>query len=335
MKNLLSFIFIASVAGSASAGVLEDGRDYGFTSKTEQVAAPAVPAPSITAADLRGESEGKFCFELAGEVSLAKKAGFPAKFCISKLALERLPSGAIKMNIVSDSSKITGGKATYVFEGNALKSISGLAYDAAEGSALKSVSGLAHDAADERYIAEINVVAPVYPNGNLIPGAEIKIQALAAINSPSEGLVYFSVSYVKPLPPVPPLSTGPCFTRPAQAMADQAGLPVKFCVAGTLLVRKNDGALELSVAGDLPGQFKAAYVKKNENIFVQARIFSREEGFLSETSGTIDILVPTFANGDVDPKGQVLVNAVAGYNSDTYHLSWQYEAVPYKAGPAK
>lgn len=319
VKNILSLVFLASVASSASAEVLEEGRNYGFTSKTEQVAAPAIPAPTKIAADLRGESEGKFCFVLAGDVSMAKEAGMPAKFCVSKLSLERLPAGALKMSVVSDNQKIAAGKTEYMFENGALKYATVLVYDRY----------------DEMYFGQILISAPVYPNGNLVPGADLKVIALGAINPPHGGLAAFDVSYVKPLPPLPPLTTGPCFTRPAQEMADQAGLPVKFCVAGTVLVRKSDGGLELSVAGDLPGQFKAAYVKKNDATFVQARIFSREDGFLSVTTGNIDILVPTFPNGDVDPKGQVLVNAVAGYNSDVYHLSWQYEAVPYKAGPAR
>jgi hypothetical protein len=161
------------------------------------------------------------------------------------------------------------------------------------------------------------------------------VTARGAINPPSGELIYFNVSYTKPLPPPPPAATGPCFSRPAQEMADEVGMPAKFCFAGTMLVRKSDGGLELSVAGDLPGQFKAEYVQKNGVNYVQARIFSREEGYMSASMGTIDILVPAFANGDLDPKGQITVSAVTGYNPDTYHSSWDYAAVPYKAGPAK
>ncbi|HNW42911.1 MAG TPA: hypothetical protein PKI19_00300 [Elusimicrobiales bacterium] len=317
MNKILSLLILTAAASSASAGAMQDALNYGLKAGAPQAAAPAVPASP--AATERSVNDGKFCFEVSGDVRSALDSGLPAKFCVSKLSLERLSNGGIKLNVVSDSPKINSGKAEYVFVNGALKYISGMVYEFY----------------DEMYFGEIKLVAPVSANGNLLPGGEVKVTAKGAINPPSGELVYFNVSYNEPLPPPPPQTNGPCFTRPAMELADEVKMPVRFCLAGTLLVRKNNGSLELSVAGDLPGQFKAAYVQKNGATFVKARIFDREEGHMSVNMGAIDILVPAFANGDVDAKGQILVDAVTGHNYDIYHSQMEYQAVPYKAGPAK
>jgi len=318
VKTILSMMMIAAAVCPVSAGVMDGAANFGFV-PGGKIEAPAVTAPAKIYGDLRGQNEAKFCFEAAGDLSLIKEVGMPVKFCVSGLALERLPGGAMKLNLVSDNRALKPAKTSYVFENGALKYASVQVFDTY----------------DEMYFGEIFVQAPVYPNGNLIPGAEVKIAARGAINPPSGELIYFNVSYGKPLPPPPPVTNGPCFTRAAQETADEVGMPVKFCLAGAMLVRKSDGGLELSVAGDLHGQFPAAYELKAGASYVRATIFSREEGYMSVTMGKIDLLFPVFPNGDVDPKGQALVDAVAGHNYDIYHSQWEYSAVAYKAGPAK
>ena len=329
MRNIFLQVFIAAaVSGVCSAGVMDDLSGSGFSLNKVAPAELSAPAPARAraAAELKGESEGEFCFEHKGDVAsleLLYHIKIPKTFCVSRLNLARKEDGGLAMDVKGDSPEFKGGAAEYGYEDGVLKYAKGTVFN----------KTYIDPRFDDKYNVTIKLLAPVYPNGNLIPGARPEATLTLGILFWNKTDWWTKVSYYSK--PLPPPTYGPCFTRPADENAEAVGMPVKFCVAGTVLVRKADGTLELSVAGDIHGQFNASYVNNDGVNYVKAAIFSREEGSLSVYRGVINIFVPAFLNGDINANGQVLVAASAGYNSDVYHLHWNDAAVPYKAGPAK
>jgi len=310
MKKYLFAILSVSLAGSVSAGTMES-LAAGFGVQPAAVPPPAASAPQSLQQKL-GENEPAFCFERAAG-SMAEDAYLPKSFCVSKLSLERRAEGKLYLYLASTHKEMSGNSAKYVFENGALKYVSAQAYEFF----------------NEQTWGVIEVLAPVYPNGNLIPGGEVKIAAKAGLNPPSGDWIWEPVAYAKPKPPQPPAITGSCFARNAGEWADEAGMPAKFCVKDAALVRESAGGLKLSLQGALAGSYAATYVERAGKSYVRAVVFDKETGYMSVYAGNVVLLLPTLANGDLDPKGQAQVEAQAGYNWDIYHSQMQYENVSY------
>lgn len=311
MSKLSALLISFIIPGSAFAGPLDTLRSSAGAAAAAATAPVAVTAPaSLSAA--KGTTEGDFCFERSAD-SMADETRLPRSFCFSKLTLERGPDGGLTMDVVSASKDIKGGKAEYIFENGSLKYARVKVYEFF----------------NEIYDSVIFVYAPVYPNGNLIPGAEVKAAGKAGIQPPDGDWMYEDFVYSKPKPPQPPAVNGSCFLRAPQEWADEAGMPAKFCVKGLALVRENDGSLAVTLAGEISGRFPASYVSRGDKTFVQAAIFDHEDGGMSGYSGRVTLLAPVHPNGDIAAKGQMQVEARAGYNWDVYHSDWQYQPVKY------
>lgn len=325
-KLLIQLVIAAAVTGSCSAGVLDalGGRDFSFTppapSASREVSAPQGP-------ELKGENAREFCYfahpyNLASldETALMK---LPREFCVQKTALTRLPDGKMTLQVTSDLEGLTGGRVYYRYSGNTLDNVYG-----------RVLFRESKDANGNKRSFQLEMEAKVHPNGNLLPGAAPDMIGWIKIYQGDSEPEAFHVRYVRKVPPPAP-AAGACFARGADEYAAGAGLPERFCVTGTGLVRKDDGSLELSVAGDLRGQFGAAYFYSIYGNYVKSTVFSREDSGLSGYRGSIAISLPTFSNGDIDPSGQILVAASTGYNSDIYHLHWDDRAVKYTAVPSR
>jgi hypothetical protein len=312
MKKLFITLMSLAIPGSVLAGSLETLKAGAVLNYAPVVSrAVAVSAP-VSFTEDRGVSEGNFCFTRS-ENSQAQDARLPMNFCVSRVSLERKADGKMFLEIVSNNREMKGNTARYVFENGAIKYASAQVFEFF----------------NEIYWGTIELQVPVYPNGNIIPGAEIKVAAKAGLNPPSGDWLWEDVVYSKPKPPAPPVVTGSCFVRAPQEMADGIGMPGKFCIKSLSLVRPADGSMLLALEGGLPGQFGASYVRRGDKTFVRAQLFNEDNSGISGYRGTIVLLAPSYPNGEIDPKGQLLIEATAGYNWDVYHSQWHDEAVKY------
>lgn len=310
MMKLSALLLSAAMPGSAFAGAFE----------TLSAAAPApvqLPEPvavtmPVRAADDKGVSEGSFCYERRPG-NYADEARLPLSFCVSRLTLERSADGNMAMGVSSPTQGIKGGRAEYIFENGALKYARVKVFDFF----------------NEIYDSAIYVLAPVYPNGNLVPGAEPRVQAKAGVQPPDDDWIYEDVIYSKPAPVQPPAVNGSCFLRAPHEWADGIAMPAKFCVKSLSLLRENDGSLKVDLAGEISGRFTASYEARGSRTYVRAVIFDREDGGMSGYSGRVTLLAPVHPNGDISAKGQMLVEARAGHNWDVYHSDWEYQPVKF------
>lgn len=314
MKSILVPLTAVLMSGTAFAGPMATLKTYVPGEVPAAVAVPAPVAASVRLAVRLGETDGNFCFS-RGASFAADDSYLPKSFCISKVALERTAGGNMTLAVAADNKDMKGGKAEYVFENGVIKYVKAKIFEFFN----EQTWG----------IIELNV--PVYPNGNIIPGAAVKPAARAGINNNGDWQ-FTPVEYSKPKPPTPPVApaiSGSCFVRASDEWADEVSMPVKFCVKGLALVRENDGSLGLNLAGELSGKFNAFYVTRGGMTYAQAEVFGRDTGNMTSYSGTITLLVPVYANGELDAKGQALVDATSGYNWDIYHGQWEYRAVKF------
>ena len=168
MRNVLTQVFIAAaVSGVCSAGVMQELSGSGFYPNKIMPAGLSAPAPSpvITAPELKGENAGEFCFEAYLTVTgMEEVTGIkiPQTFCVSGVRLARLGDGSLTMAARSDFPGIGEGRAEYVYENGVPKYAQGEVFY--------------KEAADwrDKFNASIKLLAPVYPNGNLVPGAAVR-----------------------------------------------------------------------------------------------------------------------------------------------------------------
>ena len=309
MKSILAQVLIVGMAGAACAGTMEQARSLGFDLNKAKVETPAVPAPAVSAAGQLGGNKAKACFTLSGE----NGSGLPEKFCVAGLTLESTSGGGLDLKLFSDDQAIKGGKAAYVTK---------------NGKQYASI--VIYNKYDQVTFGEITLLAPVAADGTLVAGADLNIGARASYSPPGSHQTFqLAVKYSKSALTGPLQAEGVCYARPANEMADNVGMPVKFCVAGMQLEAKDGGYIALAIGGDLAGSYSAEYVKNNGGSYAKAAIFSKVNGEWVADGGFIEVLAPLLADGSLDLKGSLLVQAKAGHSENTHYSGWDYQAVAY------
>lgn len=316
MKNIMIAAVLAGMSVTGYAADFTDLQNFKAsdagtkeTYNAVNLEATELPVAARTTVGQLAQSGGKSCFTLSGQ----GVPSMPAEFCVAGLSLEKLSGGDLNMALFSDNQAIKGGKAVYVSR---------------DGADYASVNIFLHY--DGIYFGDIVMLAPVYPSGGLVPGAEIKVEARASFSPPGSHQQFQLDAKYSKAPASGPLQTdGICYIRPVQELAASVGLPVKFCIAGILLERNSSGTMKLAVGGDLAGKFMANYVHKNGAAYVQAQIFLRDNGFVSVDRGSIDILVPALPNGALNLEGKIVVDAKTGHNDNIHYSGWEYQAVQY------